>query len=102
MLSGPGSVVHFYIMWKHAKQTVLYKHRSSPVLWVTVPEALCKGIAGYLQLRDLKSGENQINLSVVYTAHIHNVISISIHVAVIGCESHFIKCIFQNHFNHFF
>lgn len=34
--------------------TALFECKRSPVLWIAVPEALCEGIAGYLQLRDLK------------------------------------------------
>lgn len=33
---------------------MLSECRRSPVLRVAVPEALCEGVAGYLQLRDLK------------------------------------------------
>ena len=35
--------------------TVLY---DSPILWVTVPESLGKGVAGYLQLGYLKMGQS--------------------------------------------
>lgn len=37
----------------------------SPVLWITVPEALCKRITGDFQLRDLQpKGQSQVNLHV--------------------------------------
>lgn len=39
---------------KDASEAVLSECRRSPVLRVAVPEALCEGVAGYLQLRDLK------------------------------------------------
>lgn len=61
---------HFYTMWRHANKTVLFECKLSPVLWVTVPEALCKGIAGYLQLCDLKSrAQHEINLSAANCSH---------------------------------
>lgn len=34
---------------------------NSPILWVTVSEAFCKGVTGYLQLGDLKSQQESQN-----------------------------------------
>lgn len=53
-------------MWKHSYKTVLFECKRSPVLRVAVPEALCKGIAGYLQLGDLKSSKREINVSAAF------------------------------------
>lgn len=61
MLSGSVVKKNVYTTWKHANKTVLFKCKHLPVLWITVPEALCKGIAGYLQLCDLKFRAQNIN-----------------------------------------
>lgn len=64
------TVVAAFLHHEETKYSIFFSAlRHSPVLRVTVPEALCKGIAGYLQLCDLKSRQKNTKLtSVLQTA----------------------------------